>query len=229
VSQSTAAHEEHRDDKQHERDKAKVAATRQALLASPKMRGEAALAQEAPEELQASVRRQPLLPKFDAQVTLDSGPKTAFSYPHWKWPFSSEIFESQQPEKITTCRPLPAFSAAHPREECPFRANSAGAGPNTQEAYSLGDSTSPDSPVGKWVCLEWEFNDTPDEVRVFVEGTLAWSYAPISYQNVSSGLVGGFSDVAFGYYIWHPGSTDFDVYYDDIVLDTKRVGCLPSQ
>ncbi|HZL17611.1 MAG TPA: hypothetical protein VFG23_07695, partial [Polyangia bacterium] len=49
---------------------------------------------------------------------------TAFSYPHWKWPFSSEIFESQQPEKITTCRPLPAFSAAHARAECPFRVNS---------------------------------------------------------------------------------------------------------
>ena len=104
---------------------------------------------------------------------------------------------------------------------------SASGGPNTQEMYSIGDSQSPDSPVGKWVCLEWEFNDTPDEVRVFVDGTAAWSYAPIAYQNVSSGLVGPFSDVSFGYYIWHPGSAAFDVYYDDIVLDTHRVGCLP--
>jgi len=100
VSQSTAAHEEHRYDQQNQRNEAKVAAPRQALLASPKMRGEAALAQEAPEELQTSVRRQALLTELDPQVALDSGPKTAFSYPHWKWPFSSESFESQQPEKI---------------------------------------------------------------------------------------------------------------------------------
>jgi hypothetical protein len=104
---------------------------------------------------------------------------------------------------------------------------SASAGPNTHEAYSIGDAASPDSPVGRWVCVEWEFNDTPDEVRVFVDGAQAWSYAPISYQGASSGLVGGFSNVSFGYYIWHPGPAAFDVYYDDIVLDTRRVGCLP--
>jgi len=48
----------------------------------------------------------PLLTKADLQVALDSGPKTALSYPHW----------------ITTCRPLPALSAPHARPECPFRA-----------------------------------------------------------------------------------------------------------
>jgi hypothetical protein len=106
-------------------------------------------------------------------------------------------------------------------------ANSASGGPSTQETYSIGDSKSPDSPAGKWVCLEWEFNDAPDQVRVFVDGGGAWSYAPISFQNASSGLVGGFADVSIGYYIWHPGPAAFDVYYDDIVLDTKRVGCLP--
>ncbi len=104
---------------------------------------------------------------------------------------------------------------------------SAAGGPNTQEMYSIGDAASADSPVGKWVCLEWEFNDAPDEVRVYVDGALAWSYAPISFQNMRSNLVGGFSNVSFGYYVWHPGTAAFDVYYDDIVLDTRRVGCLP--
>ncbi len=33
-------------------------------------------------------------------------------------------------------------------------------------------------------------------------------------------------DFGFGFYDWHPGNFPFDVYYDDIVLDTKRVGCL---
>jgi hypothetical protein len=44
---------------------------------------------------------------------------------------------------------------------------------------------------------------------------------------MSSGLIGAFTDFGFGFYDWHPqGRPAFDVYYDDIVLDTKRVGCL---
>ena len=46
------------------------------------------------------------------------------------------------------------------------------------------------------------------------------------FNNMTSGLVGGFTDFGFGFYDWHPGGFDFDVYYDDIVLDTKRIGCL---
>jgi hypothetical protein len=46
------------------------------------------------------------------------------------------------------------------------------------------------------------------------------------FNNMTSGLVGGFTDFGFGFYDWHPGGFDFDLYYDDIVLDTKRVGCL---
>ena len=38
--------------------------------------------------------------------------------------------------------------------------------------------------------------------------------------------VGGFSAFGFGYYAWHPATYAFDVYYDDIVLDIKRVGCI---
>jgi hypothetical protein len=94
-------------------------------------------------------------------------------------------------------------------------------------------------PVSTWMCLEWEFDDQPDVIGFWrdgqVIGTLDPSHidyppghtpgAPL-YNGTSTGLVGGFTDFGFGFYDWHPGSFAFDVYYDDIVLDTKRVGCL---
>lgn len=40
-----------------------------------------------------------------------------------------------------------------------------------------------------------------------------------------TGLVKGFSDFAFGFRAWgNGGAEDFDIYYDDIAIDTKRIG-----
>jgi hypothetical protein len=41
----------------------------------------------------------------------------------------------------------------------------------------------------------------------------------------SSGIIGGFSVFGFGFHSWGASAT-VDRYYDDIVLDTKRVNCL---
>lgn len=92
------------------------------------------------------------------------------------------------------------------------------------ESYHSGGSI----PLARWVCLEWEFTDTPDQATAFVDGTLSYT-TPNGFSSGgrSTGLVGPFTDFGFGFYAWHPATYDFDVYYDDIVLDTKRVGCLP--
>jgi len=93
-------------------------------------------------------------------------------------------------------------------------------------------------PVMTWSCMEWEFNDQPDRINLWVDGKLIGGFddqdiayppghvpgTPI-FNNKSSGLVGGFTDFGFGFYDWHPVNA-FDIYYDDIVLDTKRVTCL---
>jgi hypothetical protein len=91
------------------------------------------------------------------------------------------------------------------------------------ETYSSGGTI----PLAQWVCLEWEFNDAPDQIVVYVNGRQDFAFTNIVLNNASSGQVGGFTDFGFGYYIWHPATYVFDVYYDDIVLDTKRIGCLP--
>jgi hypothetical protein len=82
-------------------------------------------------------------------------------------------------------------------------------------------------PMQKWVCIEWEFNDQPDRIVLTVNGKLTATDDPIVYNNAMTDLVGGFTDFGFGFYDWHPDNFAFDIYYDDIVLDTKPVGCLP--
>ena len=93
----------------------------------------------------------------------------------------------------------------------------------TTETYAAGGTL----PVEQWICLEWEFNDTPDQARIFVDGKEDFAFTNIVLDGKSTGQVGGFTDFGFGYYVWHPATYPFDVFYDDIVLDTKRVGCLP--
>ena len=114
-------------------------------------------------------------------------------------------------------------------------------------------------PVGKWFCLEWEFNDHPDTITVWIDGELAGEFkdqmfkprtpnagrgnaakaaeagaetapkaapAPEVAAVPCDGLVKGFADFAFGFRYWGTAKEDFDIYYDDIVIDTKRVGAV---
>jgi hypothetical protein len=96
----------------------------------------------------------------------------------------------------------------------------------------------PPIPVAKWTCLEWEFSDQPTGINLWADGAVVGSldandvaYPPNSpkgslFNGMTSGLIGSFTDFGFGFYDWHPDMKAYDYYYDDIVLDTKRVGCL---
>lgn len=105
-----------------------------------------------------------------------------------------------------------------------------------RQAYPPGDI-----PVARWTCLEWEMNDDPDSLSLWVDGKLAGTldnrtvaYPPNIapgtplYDGKNSGLIGAFTDFGVGFYDWHPENRPaFDIYYDDLALDTGRVGCLP--
>jgi len=95
------------------------------------------------------------------------------------------------------------------------------------------------APVKKWACVEWEFNDNPTSMSLWVDGMqidqfdtthLDYHSVPVSAGSIlngkTSGIIGGFTAFGFGFHAWG-GGNPFDYYYDDIVLDTKRVGCLP--
>ena len=98
---------------------------------------------------------------------------------------------------------------------------------------------SPQVPTTAWTCLEWQFTDAPDSINFWIDGKLIGTFddqhvsyppgvAPGTplYQGSSTGLVGGFELFGVGFHDWHPNKA-FDLYYDDFVLDTQRVKCLP--
>ena len=104
-----------------------------------------------------------------------------------------------------------------------------------EAAYPPGGTT---MPLMTWSCIEWEFDDNPDMMLFWVDGTQVDQFDAqhISYSSTTatpgsvlnghnSGIIGGFAVFGFGFHAWHP-SNAFDEYYDDIVLDTKRVNCL---
>jgi hypothetical protein len=81
-------------------------------------------------------------------------------------------------------------------------------------------------PLAHWSCLTWEMNDSPDQISVSVDGAAQTSFDSITFGGKTTGLVGGFTDFGFGFYAWHPATYAFDLYFDDIVLDTKPIACL---
>jgi len=81
----------------------------------------------------------------------------------------------------------------------------------------------PAYPVGKWFCLEWEFNDNPDSITLWIDGNKAVDKA-VAFKGTKENLVKGFVDFGFGFRSWGNVPNGFDVYYDDIAFGTERVG-----
>ena len=95
-------------------------------------------------------------------------------------------------------------------------------------------------PVMKWSCIEWEFSDDPETMLLWVDGkqidqfdvqhisfTTATRTPGSVLNGKSSGIIGGFTVFGFGIHSYGRSPAGVDRYYDDIVLDTRRVGCLP--
>ena len=106
--------------------------------------------------------------------------------------------------------------------------------PNIEDSTYAGSTI----PTGKWVCIEWELEDQPDRITLWVSGAqvgvfdnmhINYSSDGIKsggtfYQGKTGGLIGVFDTFGIGFHDWHPTKA-FDVYYDDVVLDMKRIGC----
>lgn len=91
-------------------------------------------------------------------------------------------------------------------------------------------------PIGKWFLLEWEFNDNPNSIAVWVDGqpqivTQNGEKSEVSKykwprdSETTSGLVGnGYEEFGLGARVWGQVPEAFDIFYDDVALDTKRIG-----
>ena len=83
--------------------------------------------------------------------------------------------------------------------------------------------------TGQWACVEWEFNDEPDAINVWVDGVPIAAAAPedLALMGQSSGLVGGFDTLQLGLRSWHSPDFAMELDIDDVAIDIDRIGCLP--
>jgi hypothetical protein len=92
-------------------------------------------------------------------------------------------------------------------------------------------------PFGKWFLLEWEFNDAPASITIWIDGqkltttTDGQKVDTVKFiwpkgSTTDTGLVGGFKEFGFGARVWGAPQQGFDVYYDDIAIGTERIGPL---
>jgi len=84
----------------------------------------------------------------------------------------------------------------------------------------------PAVPSGKWFCLEWEFNDNPNSITLWVDGEKVEEKSFTFRELGKYHLVGEFKQLNVGVRLWGAATEAFDVYFDDIALDTKRIGVL---
>jgi hypothetical protein len=92
-----------------------------------------------------------------------------------------------------------------------------------------------DWPLDQWFLIEWEFNDAPSGIEVWVNGDVvpnmmnAEKVDAVKFEwpkgsGTTSNLVGGFQEFGFGARVWGAPPKGFDVYYDEIAIGTSRLG-----
>jgi hypothetical protein len=113
-----------------------------------------------------------------------------------------------------------------------FQENKSGPGQGRGEITYHSDGA---VPIGKWFLLEWEVNDDPASVTLWIEGqkvvttfnnekidTVKFEWPKGS--GTVNGLIGGFQEAGFGARVWGAPASGFDIYYDDIALGATRIG-----
>ncbi|APR76835.1 secreted hydrolase [Minicystis rosea] len=83
-------------------------------------------------------------------------------------------------------------------------------------------------PVGTWVCLEWAFLGDTNEMHFWIDGKEVTDIAvPETGVNGTVWTAPKFDSFYFGWitYTTDTASDHYDIWYDDIALDTARIGC----
>ena len=91
-------------------------------------------------------------------------------------------------------------------------------------------------PEKQWVCLEWQFDGSKDEMHHWVNGQAQPAVDVVKTGGCSEGGAAPangrwqapvFNKVMLGFYA-HPYATQIDVWIDDVVISTQRIGCPPA-
>ena len=97
--------------------------------------------------------------------------------------------------------------------------------------YNPGDpgkSSKTAVPVGVWTCLEWAFLGDSNEMHFWIDGKELTDVAvPPTGVNGTVWTAPKFDSFYFGWitYATDTASDHYDIWYDDIAIDTARIGC----
>lgn len=85
-------------------------------------------------------------------------------------------------------------------------------------------------PEGRWVCVEWQFDGANDEMHYWFDGTLQTGVDVVRQAGgcAVSWKAPKFEKLYLGWRHAQPSSIDTEMWIDDVVLHTARVGC-PSR
>ena len=90
-----------------------------------------------------------------------------------------------------------------------------------------GATSSTGVPEKRWVCIEWRFDGGNDEMHMWFDGQLQTAVDVVKTGGSCSGPWQGptFDKLFLGWRHSQPSTIDVDMWMDDVVIDTKRVGC----
>jgi hypothetical protein len=82
---------------------------------------------------------------------------------------------------------------------------------------------------GRWLCMEWQMDAADNSIDVYIDGTLKPELSVSTNDHDGNGAFNfpTFNNIWFGWTVFQGGSVPapFNVFIDDIVLSTQRVGC----
>ncbi len=83
------------------------------------------------------------------------------------------------------------------------------------------------APAEVWTCVEWEFDGTTNSMRFWFDGQLDEEMEVDGATEDPPWVAPIFENFELGYHTYQAveNGDDFEIAYDDLVLDTQRVGC----
>ncbi|MEO8876220.1 MAG: hypothetical protein ABI461_11580 [Polyangiaceae bacterium] len=85
-------------------------------------------------------------------------------------------------------------------------------------------------PTGKWVCVEWQHSGATNETRFYWDGaehtslyTSATKHGGIA---ANPYILPQFTNVWIGWQEYQPTDEDFEMWVDEVAIDTARIGCV---
>jgi hypothetical protein len=114
-----------------------------------------------------------------------------------------------------------------------------GTGTDNQAADGTGDWTNADNdpngnpkpvPANTWACVEWEYDGSKNETRFWWDGVEHPSMHTTSTMhggNTNAYILPPFTNVKIGWMLYQTpvNPTTFDIWIDEIAIDSMRIGC----